>query len=234
MDNNITTANDTTDSSMNIDVQGVRDLLGETFQELTDKKEAQKQMNAVAKDGESASGGGVKASTWKFCKKVKHTMGKGWSGGPLSLDSSASVKDSTSQLFIKLKELVENLRLIGHIDYLDEYVDALKTVGIDITIDPGTAKVDPAESEDRLIEMCAYQETIDDAVDKIKEEHAQRSEDLTFAPKSKYAEIATLYAKIKDGKDVDDEYQNKVTNAMMYETALNLVYDGAIDAPGTH
>ena len=128
---------------------------------------------------------------------------------------------------IKLRDLILNLRRIGHLDWLKEYFDALYEDGIHINIDNEDQYdvTSPAEIEEVIKSMCAYQLVVDENSETIKEEHGQRSEDIDFAPKKNYPEVLGLYSKIQNGKDVDDEYQDKITYLEMFESALNLVYD---------
>lgn len=207
--------------------KNAQELLEESTQVLDEKKMAQKTMNAMAKDAEESLN--IDSATTKYCKGIYHTKGKGWlNGNPLALDKDSKVKDKTSQIMIKLRDEILYLQRIGHTDWLNDYLSALDGYGIHITIDA----VDPVVSDTNEIEeviksMCGYQLVIDENSEKIKEDHGQQSEDLNFAPKKNYAEVLGLYNKIQNGKDVDDEFQDKIANLEMLETALNLVYDAA-------
>ena len=204
----------------------IKDLLDESIIALDEKKQAQKTINGLAKDAEEPLN--IDKQTVKFCKNVYFTKGKGWvNNNPLSLDKDAKIKDKTSQLMIKLRDLILNLRRIGHLDWLKEYFDALYEDGIHINIDNEDQYdvTSPAEIEEVIKSMCAYQLVVDENSETIKEEHGQRSEDIDFAPKKNYPEVLGLYSKIQNGKDVDDEYQDKITYLEMFESALNLVYD---------
>lgn len=204
----------------------IKDLLNESIIALDEKKQAQKTINGLAKDAEEPLN--IDKQTVKFCKNVYFAKGKGWvNKNPLSLDKDAKIKDKTSQLMIKLRDLILNLRRIGHLDWLKEYFDALCEDGIHITIDNEDQYdvTSPAEIEEVIKSMCAYQLVVDENSETIKEEHGQRSEDIDFAPKKNYPEVLGLYSKIQNGKDVDDEYQDKITYLEMFESALNLVYD---------
>lgn len=202
-----------------------KELLEESMQVLDEKKTAQKTMNMMAKDAEESLN--IDSATTKYCKGIYYTKGKGWlNGNPLALDKDSKIKDKTSQIMIKLRDEILYLQRIGHTDWLNDYISALEGCGIHISIDD----VDPVVSDTNEIEeviksMCGYQLVIDENSEMIKEDHGQQSEDLSFAPKKNYAEVLGLYSKIQNGKDVDDEYQDKITNLEMLETALNLVYD---------
>lgn len=202
-----------------------KELLDESIEVLEEKKQAQKAMNGLAKDSEESLG--ANKSVVKFCKDIYFTKGKAWVGGsPLTLDSQEKVKDKTSQLMIKLRDLILNLQSIGHVDWLTDYFSALEGYGIHITVDDADPEVsDTDEIEEVIKSMCAYQSIIKDNSEIIKETHGQESEDLNFAPKKDYSQVVSLYNKIQNGKDVDDEYQDKITRLEMFETALNLVYD---------
>ena len=204
----------------------IKDLLDESIIALDEKKQAQKTINGLAKDAEEPLN--IDKQTVKFCNNVYFAKGKGWvNNNPLLLDKDAKIKDKTSQLMIKLRDLILNLRRIGHLDWLKEYFDALCEDGIHITIDNEDQYdvTSPAEIEEVIKSMCAYQLVVDENSETIKEEHGQRSEDIDFAPKKNYPEVLGLYSKIQNGKDVDDEYQDKITYLEMFESALNLVYD---------
>lgn len=204
----------------------IKDLLNESIIALDEKKQAQKTINGLAKDAEEPLN--IDKQTVKFCKNVYFAKGKGWvNKNPLSLDKDAKIKDKTSQLMIKLRDLILNLRRIGHLDWLKEYFDALCEDGIHIAIDNEDQYdvTSPDEIEEVIKSMCAYQLVVDENSETIKEEHGQRSEDIDFAPKKNYPEVLGLYSKIQNGKDVDDEYQDKITYLEMFESALNLVYD---------
>lgn len=207
--------------------KNAKELLEESIQVLDEKKQAQKAMNGLAKDCEESLN--IDAATVKFCKNVYWTKGKAWEhGSPLVLNKDEKIKDKTSQLMIKLRDLILNLRRIGHIDWLTDYFSALDGCGIHIAVDEQAPDVSsPDEIEEVIKSMCGYQLVVDENADKIKEDHGQQSEDLNFAPKKNYAEVLGLYNKIQNGKDVDDEFQDKITQLEMLETALNLVYDEA-------
>ena len=205
----------------------ITSLLDESVQSLSEQKEAKKTINSMAKDAEKALG--LSAATIKQCKNLYHTKGKGWAGGPLTLDSDAKVKDKLSQLFIKLRDTVVTLRDAGQTEWLDDYFAALASEGINITLAPIPAKTSaPDEVKSLISSLCAYQAVVDESTETIKEEHGQKAEDLNFSPKSAYSKVLSLYNKVKDGKDVDDEYQDKITELEMIETAFNLIYDGGV------
>jgi hypothetical protein len=129
-------------------------------------------------------------------------------------------------MFRKLRDTVIELQSNGMIDVLKDYISALEGYGIHITIDPKDPDVDNVDEVRNVISsMCAYQQVITENSDIIGEEHAQQSEDLNFAPKTKYKEIFGFYSKKLKGKDVDDNIQDKVVFCEMYETALNIIND---------
>lgn len=207
--------------------KNVKELLEESIQVLDEKKVAQKSMNGLAKDSEKSLG--IDAATVKFCKGIYYTKGKGWvNKDPFNLNKDADIKDKTSQLMIKFRDIILNLRRIGHLDWLHEYFSKLEGYGIHINVDAQDPDVSsPEEIEEVIKSMCGYQLVIDENTETIKEDHGQQSEDLNFAPKKNYAEVLGLYSKIQNGKDVDDEFQDKIAQLEMLESALNLVYDDA-------
>lgn len=201
------------------------ELLDESLTLLEEKKTAQKTINTMAKDASAALG--VPASVIKKCKDLYFTKGKAWNGGPLSLDKDEKVKDKISQVMIKLVEVIQLFQNVGHVDWLDDYISALEGFGIHLSIDDVTPLTsDPDETEEIIKSMLAYQAIIKDNTEMIREDHGTESENLNFAPKKDYSQVVSFYNKVKDGKDVDDEYQDKVTALEMLETAMNLIYDG--------
>ena len=203
----------------------VQDLLNETSILDDEKKMAAKNMNGLAKDAEKSLN--ACAATMKKCKDYVFYKGKAWiNGDPLNLDKDEKVKDKLSPMFRKLRDTVIELQSNGMIDVLKDYISALEGYGIHITIDPKDPDVNNVDEVRNVISsMCAYQQIITENSDIIGEEHAQQSEDLNFAPKTKYKEIFGFYSKKLKGKDVDDNIQDKVVFCEMYETALNIIND---------
>ena len=67
--------------------------------------------------------------------------------------------------------------------------------------------------------------TIEEYSTELKETHAPKSEEIDFAPKKEYMGLVNIYKRGLEGKDVEDQVQDKLTICEWTERAYNLVKD---------
>lgn len=208
----------------------IKTLLEESQTLLEENKQTNKTINGIIKDAVAAYG--VQKDELKRCKDYYYYKGKGWlnSSNPLMLDKDAKVKDKMTPVFAKLRDFFVDLQDIGHPEWAQEYIDALKEDGINITLTERPPVVSsPDEVEEAVKSLIAYQEIVLENKDTIKEEHAEQSEVLMLSTKAQYPKVAAFYNKISDPKRdqdrTDDSYQSMVADLEQLETAYTVIYD---------
>ena len=214
------------------DVKNAEELLSATMDILREKKVTGKAQAEVVKRVLDQTGGDK--SNFRIVTKAFADKGKAWVGGnPLTLDKDVKHKDSLSPIFIKLLTTITALEEFNQTDdLLKEYLDELKSVGINITIDHDqfnhvdTETMDP-DFEDELKSIKSYAATIESYNDEIRDEHTQKAEELNFAPSDSYMTVVNLYKKGIAGKEIDDDVQNILTHNELLDSAVNLVADHA-------
>lgn len=217
------------------DIENGLELVELTASSLETRKDLNKQIKdvsfAVLKQTKGNKTKTRKA--WSTISKIWSNLKCAWIGDdPLEIDTTERQKDYISVLFLKLKNLVEDLATFGLAeDVLEPYIEALKAYGIEITLDTSNfEKVDTLSSDQLKEELSSIKylkRSIEDIDSKIADVHSVKAEDLNFAPKSSYKKIVNLYCKAKAGKDIEDQVQDILTNHEMEDTALNIVTDQA-------
>jgi len=204
------------------------ELLEESAEILREKKTNSKHMNMIGAD--MAKMQKIEKPIMIRCKDYAYYRGSGWVGNdPLSRDPDEKFPDRVTPTFRKLLQIVDDLAAIGKLDMLDVYFDALKAKGVEITVSNKDVRVNDVDETWQAIEnMKGYQKTICDLADELNFGCSQVSEDINFTPKSEFKGALNLYVRKEDGKDVDDVYQDKVTNLNMTETAWNSIYDESL------
>ena len=100
---------------------------------MRDKKRYSKTMNTIIKD--CAKANKLEPKVLKAVKNYHHYKGANWlNNNPLEKDKEKKDKDKVAPIFIKLLEVVENLRAVGDKDFLEPYINALAEKGIKIDI----------------------------------------------------------------------------------------------------
>jgi hypothetical protein len=193
------------------------------------KRDASKQMNLVAK--ETAKAQGIEKSILKRCSDYLHYRGMGFlNNDPLEKDPEEKFPDRVSPTFRKLKEIIEDLTAVGHLDFLDLYLDAMRKHGIDIKIDMGEVRVKDIDETWQAIEnMSGFQGTICELADQLNDEKAPIAEEINFTPKNEFKKVLNFYNKKTSGKDVDDSYQNTIEHLELTESSFNKVYDDSLN-----
>ena len=115
-------------------VEKIEELLDDSLETLADKKRFAKTMNTIIKD--CAKKNNVDPKVIKAVKNYKHYKGVNWvNNNPLEKNKDVKEKDKVSPIFIKLLEVVENLRTIGDKEFLEPYLNAIAEHGIKIDIE---------------------------------------------------------------------------------------------------
>jgi hypothetical protein len=205
-----------------------RELLTESSELLERKKQAGKHMNVIAAET---------SKTYKIPKNVLNRLKdynlyykKGWvSNNPLDIDKSAKEIDKLSPMFMKLLQVVEDLRMVNSQTMLDPYIKELNGHGIKIYIDPGKQIVsDEDEVLNAVGSMGIFQKEINTISEEIKEDKASEADDINLTAKSEFPRLLSFYHKKEQGKDIDDEYQSKIEYYNLVETSYNKVYDDSL------
>ena len=140
-------------------------------------------------------------------------------------NKDSKYKDKVSPIFIKLLEVVENLREVGDYEFLEPYLTALEEFGIHIKIDE-TKKSDENKAEqikEVLDSASNLQTNVDTLAEELKEEKSKESEELNFTPKASFVGILKFLDKINEGKDVEDQIQDNFTQLTMLNNAFTYV-----------
>lgn len=189
------------------------------------------EMNDVAKTTAKST----KIPKWMFnkMKDCQYYKGLGWEGGkdPLNLDSNEKFKDRMSPVFIRLLNLVQLCRHFNNLDLIKEYIEALKSFGINITIEathdsapvfsPEAIKVAQA-TIDKMIE---YQSQICKLADILRDENSLKAESYDYVPKAEFRGIVdTNYRKQVD-KVKYDSIKKRLKGFYQVEEAINNILE---------
>lgn len=203
-------------------ISEVEELLDDALDNVSDKKQFSKNMKDILKNCGMINGIDKKALT--HVKDYYHYKGANWlDGNPLKKNPQAEYKDKISPTFIKLLSIFQDLEAVGDTDFLQSYIDALLPYGIKIELDAKTPDTkESLEDIKKTIETASsYQTNVDELTKRIKEENAQKSEDIGFTTKSAFNSVLSTYEKIKEGKDVNDKVQQNIVNSLMSADAYN-------------
>jgi hypothetical protein len=187
-------------------------------------------MNGAIKDCAEITG--VDKKTIKKLIDFAYDREAGWvDDDPLTLEQGCKHADPVSKAFVKLLDVLNAYRRGGLEDELEPYFEAMRERGI--TVEIGEALNDANEEVDVLsdcVRSCkGYKKVIIDNADCMTGELAPVAEELNFAPKSKFSEIADFYAKMSDGKDVGDKLNDRVLENEMYGSALEALANGSLN-----
>ena len=202
-------------------MEKIEDLLDDSLETLADKKRFAKTMNTIIKD--CAKANGIEPKILKAVKDYHHYKGVNWvNGNPLSKDSNKKEKDKVSQVFIKLVEIIDNLKALGDCEFLKPYVDALAEHGIklDCGFEDSDSTVNTADIMVVIESASKLQTNVDTLSDELKESKSAESEELNFTPKGSFVSVLGIVERIKNGKDVDDTIQNNFTELTMMNNAF--------------
>lgn len=208
------------------------DVVEDSAGTLADEKRYAKEMNGILKD--AAKECSVSKSLIKRMMNYAHYKKSGWVGNdPLVLDPQVETKDKMSLVFIKLVSLLQDVKSAGMDDILDDYIEKLKSIGIlidfsglnppEVTSDSYRVQ-ESIESASRLLDRIIF------LSNKISKEDAVKAEELGFGPKNEYSKLVKLYAKKKDGKEIDDEIQQIQTNLIFAQTSYSQVANDTVGA----
>ena len=202
-------------------VEKIEELLDDSLDTLSDKKRYSKTMNSIIKD--CAKSMGIEPSVLKKVKNYYHYKGVNWSDkNPLQKNSEIKEKDKVAPIFIKLKEVVDNLRAVGDENFLKEYLDAMNQCGIHISIDFEESGYDDEKIstiKTVLDSASKLQTNVDTLAEELKENKSSEAEKLNFTPKSQFCGVLGILDKINEGKNVDDKIQDTFTEITMLNNA---------------
>lgn len=202
-------------------VKQIEELLDDSLETLADKKRFSKTLNTIIKD--CAKKQGYDPKVLKEVKNYYHYKGANWTdNNPLEKDKTKKDKDKVSAVFIKLLEIVDNLRKFGDYEFLNPYLEALHSHGIHITIEP-TDEISEEEFNERkeVVESASKLQTNVDALNEVlKDEKSKEAEELNFTPKNSFCGVLGLLNKINEGKNIEDKIQTNFTEIAMLNNAF--------------
>ena len=202
----------------NENVEKIEELLDDSLETLADKKKFTKTMNTIIKD--CAKKNDVDPKVIKAVKNYKHYKGVNWvNNNPLEKDKDKKEKDKVAPIFIKLLEVVENLRAIGDKEFLEPYLNAIAEKGIRIEIDFEDTNKNVEEIMEVIESASKLQTNVDVLAEELKEEKSSEAEELNFTPKSSFCNVLGILEKINEGKEVNDVLQNRFTEITMMNNA---------------
>lgn len=206
-------------------LEKVEDLLDDSLEIFTDKKNFAKAQNQTLK--ELAEKNGLEKSQLKRIMIYKYYSGKGWANSnPLEKDKESKVTDKLTPIFAKLRYVITDFVSIGAEDLLKPYFDELKKCGINVTFDD-VPTLETNDSTETILETldtaCNYQTNIDTLKEELNENKSAESEDIGFTPKKSFSDVLSTFAKITEGKGdkVEDKIQDSIANSIMITNAFN-------------
>jgi hypothetical protein len=205
------------------------ELLSESNEIYEQKKQTAHHMNVIAT--ETAKMQKVSKSLLNRMKDYYLYQGKGWVlNNPLDLDNNVEFRDKISPVFIKLLQIIEDLKATDCLDLIDPYLKALNSFGIKIYIDPGKQLISDKEEFINAIEsMGIFQKQINALDSQIKNEKSIEAEEINLTSKQEFAKLVSFYNKKENGKDIDDQYGDIIANYELCETGYTKVYDGTLN-----
>ena len=204
---------------MNEQNEQIEELLDDSLETLADKKKFAKTMNTIIKD--CAKSNKIEPKVLKAVKNYHHYKGVNWkNNNPLEKDKDKKEKDKVAPIFIKLLEVVENLRKLGDDKFLEPYINALAEKGIKISIEFNqNNNINCNEIMEVINSASKLQTNVDTLAEELKEKKSAEAEELNFTPKSSFVGVLGILDKIKNGKDVEDTIQSNFTTISMLNNA---------------
>ena len=199
-------------------IEKIEELLDDSLETLADKKRFAKTMNSIIKD--CAKKNEIDPKVIKAVKNYRHYRGVNWANNnPLEKDNDKKEKDKIAPIFIKLLEVVENLRAIGDKEFLEPYLNAIAEHGIKIDIDFEDTDKDVDEIMEVIESASKLQTNVDTLAEELKGEKSTTAEELNFTPKSSFCNVLGMLEKINEGKEIDDALQSRFTEITMLNNA---------------
>lgn len=200
-------------------VEQIEELLDDSLETLADKKRYSKTMNTIIKD--CAKANKLEPKVLKAVKNYHHYKGANWlNNNPLEKDKEKKDKDKVAPIFIKLLEVVENLRAVGDKDFIEPYINALAEKGIKIDIDFEETDKNINDIMEVIESASKLQTNVDTLTEELKEVKSTESEELNFTPKGSFVGVLSILDKIRNDKDVEDVIQNNFTELAMMTNAF--------------
>lgn len=199
-----------------------------------EKKYFAKEMNASAKLCQEETGIDKKALL--KVKDYLHYKGRGWGENCLTKsDDKEKYPDRIAPTFRRLLEIVTNSYQTGKKDLLIDYIEALRNVGITITIDENMfnePSTDISDTVDAYLKaMHTYQNSICEQNDYMTEVLAEQAENIDLVPKNKYKQIIQLAASKLEGKDIADRVHDEYEKTGLFINGLAKVAGMDISLP---
>ncbi|MBR4590333.1 MAG: hypothetical protein IKO36_06730 [Bacteroidaceae bacterium] len=192
----------------------------------TEKQYLAREMKSIAKTCSEQTG--VDKNAILKVKDYLHYKGEGWGDDCLEKsEDKVKYADKVSPTFRKLYEIFTNMYACGKESELDDYIEALATRGIRITVDEAYFQ-QPDKETAEIIEtaingMDGFQCSICEKNDYMNDVLAVDAENAALSPKNKYKQIIQLAVKKQDGKDVDDKIQDEYLKMELFTNGLETI-----------
>lgn len=158
--------------------------------------------------------------------EYKHYKGNGWcNDNPLELDKAEHFKDKISPTFIKLLKIIDTLKELDELEFLQPYLDAMRNNGVTITISPSNKQLDKEFLNSQMELIDEEQRIICDNTDVLKETGVL-AEEKEFSTKSKFKTLTESYYKITcttKGDKAADKLSKQLVNNTMDNSAIGSI-----------
>ena len=204
------------------------ELLDDSREILLEKKTASKNMNMIL--SETAKMQKIEKPILARMKDYLHYKGLGWIGNdPLELNPEEKFKDRVSPTFKKLLQMADDLRATDCLEWLDPYLNAIKIHGIDIRISPTNVRIQDKDEVVAAVQNASdFQGIICNLADEINEVKAVEAEEMNLTKQNEFKKLLNFYDKKQNNKDIDDLYQNTITDFELRETGYTKIYDESL------
>jgi len=157
-------------------------------------------------------------------KDVIHYKGLGWTETPITKpDPTVDFKDRVSPCFRKLSEIVRVCKEFGNIGILNDYIEAMKEVGIDITIRdiPDNKRVYD-DTLNLVNEMDRLQTVICKNANELRD-MGEEAEQENFCPKSKFKDLAESKYRLEKNASVEDGLHKLFAENLFHNKGISAI-----------
>lgn len=220
----------------NTEKETLFDILDESVKNLNNIKSARKGLKETISNIVDATG--AESGFVKEAIKITSRLGDGVINPerPLGLEAEAKEKDPVSKLLLNLAEIIQCLKVTKTANKLKPYFEQLKDeYGIIIALTDASELNEVDEDiNESFVSAKAYNKTIKDYREEIKEEHATKADDANFVRARDYSKVLNIYnTGVSKGLEaVEDKCQDTLAsceetkrNVDILETAVNAVQD---------
>lgn len=208
--------------------QSAQNALDEANELLSKKNKHFKELNSLADSFKDQST--LSSQQIKQLKDYHYYKGRGWGSDqvtgeidPLIRIKGTKFPDRISGPFIRFLTIIQNCYKAGDTEILDDYIEALRKYGVDISINiKPDAK--PNNYDDTITAMSAQQKQICELADELNDVYKIDFDQQNICSKKTFNTALNAYHKIKNGKNIEKSL-NKLyidsTNDARFATVLS-------------